>query len=114
MVLLEDGKADACIIDVKGNTPEMLADVYDKNDVATYLKHHAICTSPCGPLSIINGVLSYQSENQTYTNATVFYTCNSGYALSGNNMRSCEFGGEWTGSDPSCHCECGLGLVGFH
>ena len=105
-ILFETGEADACIVDANGNTPEMLADIYGNNDVADYLRHHAICTSPCGPLSIINGMLRYQTQNETLTNPTVLYTCNSGYALSGNNMRSCLVGGEWGGSDPSCNREC--------
>ena len=105
-ILIEDGEADACIVDANGNTPEMLADIYAKNEVVKYLQDHVICTSPCGPLSIINGMLRYQTQSQTLSNAIIFYTCNNGYALSGNNMRSCQTDGEWTGSDPSCNRKC--------
>ena len=34
--------------------------------------------------------------------ATVNYTCNTGYTLNGNNTRTCQASGAWSGSDPTC------------
>ena len=59
----------------------------------------------CDLLSnITNGMLSYnpQGQDQTLLGATVTYTCNTGYTLNGNNMRTCLTGGAWSGSDPTC------------
>ena len=33
---------------------------------------------------------------------TCSYTCNTGYVLSGNDMRTCGSDRSWTGSDPEC------------
>ena len=41
--------------------------------------------------------------------ATASYTCNSGYTLSGNGVRTCQASGVWTNSDPSCNRECCMG-----
>ena len=32
----------------------------------------------------------------------IYYYCDSGYSLVGNNRRRCEYGGNWTGSAPVC------------
>ena len=101
--LFEDGEANPCIVDVNGNTPEMLADINGNNDVAEYLRHHAICTSPCGSLSIINGMLTYQDTPQGTTfEQTATYSCNSGYNLVGSMTRTCQANGVWSGSQPTC------------
>ena len=51
-----------------------------------------------------NGMLIYnpQGQDQTLVGATVTYTCNTGYTLNGNDMRTCQASGAWTGSDPTC------------
>ena len=59
----------------------------------------------CGLLpNITNGMLSYnpQGQDQTLVDATVTYTCDTGYTLNGNSMRTCQTGGAWSGSDPTC------------
>ena len=30
------------------------------------------------------------------------YTCDAGFALTGDMTRTCQSGGAWTGSDPTC------------
>ena len=40
--------------------------------------------------------------------ATATYTCNTGYTLNGNNTRTCQASGTWTGSDPTCNREFGV------
>ena len=59
----------------------------------------------CGGLSnITDGMLSYnpQGQDQTLLGATVSYTCNTGYTLSGGNMRTCQTNGNWSGAEPTC------------
>ena len=34
------------------------------------------------------------------------YTCNEGYTLIGNMMRTCQANEMWSGSDPGCFSEC--------
>jgi len=65
----------------------------------------------CGSLNITNGVVNYQpqGQDQTLMGATASYTCNSGYTLSGNGVRTCQASGVWTNSDPSCNRECCMG-----
>ena len=58
----------------------------------------------CGSLTTTNGMVIYnpQGQDQTLVGATVTYTCNTGYTLNGNDMRTCQASGAWTGSDPTC------------
>ena len=49
-------------------------------------------------------------ENGAVTNNTVVgtqanYTCDAGYCLYGNQYRTCQSDGNWTGTDPSCFNE---------
>ncbi len=37
--------------------------------------------------------------------STVTYSCDNGYTLSGNQLRTCQANGQWSGSDPDCDCE---------
>ena len=67
----------------------------------------------CPVLTITNGMVSYQPpETPPVVGATASYTCNTGYTLSANNMRTCQevSDGTWTGSDPSCNREFNLTL----
>ena len=34
------------------------------------------------------------------------YACNDGFQLIGDKTRTCEEDGEWSGTDPTCKCEC--------
>ena len=58
-----------------------------------------------------NGMVVYNSQGQdrTLVDATVTYTCDTGYMLSGSMMRTCQANGTWTDSDPTCNSECLLG-----
>ena len=48
--------------------------------------------------------------------ATASYTCNSGYTLDGDNMRTCQDvnDGTWTNNDPSCNREFNLTFACYH
>ena len=62
----------------------------------------------CPDLSITNGMVTYQPPGTThFIDTTATYDCNTGYTLSGNNVRTCQDvgNGMWNGSDPSCNCE---------
>ena len=44
--------------------------------------------------------------SNTTVGSTANYTCNQGYIISsGDNNRTCEANGVWSGSPPSCECE---------
>ena len=38
-------------------------------------------------------------------NAVAAYSCNEGYSLDGDQMRTCQRNGEWTGAAPTCICK---------
>ena len=51
--------------------------------------------------------LSNPANGQVSTNGTTFeqtatYSCNTGYNLMGDNTRTCQATGEWSGSEPTC------------
>ncbi len=55
----------------------------------------------CGdpePTGFLNGIRSGAFSCES----TVFYTCNQGFRLQGNQQRTCQGNGEWTGSTPTC------------
>ena len=51
-----------------------------------------------------NGMVSYnpQGQDQTLVGATATYTCDTGYTLNGNNTRTCQASGTWSGTAPTC------------
>ena len=54
----------------------------------------------CGSLDDpTNGVVSVSS---TTFSSTAIYSCNTGYALTGDDMRTCLESGRWSGSEPTC------------
>ena len=79
-----------------------------------YLQYHnddIICSAvvDCGLLpNITNGMVIYntQGQDQTLLGATVTYSCNTGYTLSENSMRTCQADGTWSGNNPTCNSEC--------
>ena len=44
------------------------------------------------------------SGNNPGSSAT--YTCRTGYALTGDDIRFCQNDGTWSGNDPFCRCKC--------
>ena len=50
-----------------------------------------------------NGQVGF--SNTTFE-STGNYTCNLGYGLNGNSIRTCEANGVWSGDPPSCECKC--------
>ena len=42
---------------------------------------------------------------ETGLNAVAMYTCNEGYDLVGNTMRSCQESNQWDGTEPMCTCK---------
>ena len=46
-----------------------------------------------------NGVVSFTAT--TY-NSVATYSCNTGYTLTGDDMRTCQSSGVWSGSEPTC------------
>ena len=60
-----------------------------------------LLTTDCGaPNSINNGSIVID-EGMLY-NATVTYSCDTGYYLSNNVSRVCDDNGVWSGEDPTC------------
>ena len=43
---------------------------------------------------------------ETGLGAVANYTCNGGYDLVGDTMRTCEANGQWAGAEPTCMCRC--------
>ena len=70
----------------------------------------------CGALDgPVNGDVSVSST--TY-NSTATYSCNTGYTLTGDDMRTCMESGLWSGSEPICvgkiYCEALAALILIH
>ena len=58
---------------------------------------------PCATLSNpSNGRVTISS---TSVGGTATYSCNSGYILAGSSRRTCQSGGTWSRSAPSCQCK---------
>ena len=54
----------------------------------------------CGPLTNPrNGGVSFSS---TTFNSRATYTCDRGFVLSGQSVRTCQSDGEWSGRAPEC------------
>ena len=52
---------------------------------------------------ILNGNVALEG---TSTGDTATYSCNSGFTLDGNSVRSCLPNGQWSGQEPSCVGKC--------
>ena len=57
-----------------------------------------VCSCPSPPA---NGYISNCNVTDVLGD-TVEYSCKSGYYLVGSNTRTCQTGGNWTGSAPVC------------
>ena len=44
----------------------------------------------------------------TGLNAEATYSCDEGYSLDGDQTRTCQESGEWTGAAPTCTCKLSL------
>ena len=65
-----------------------------------------VCSCPLIPS---NGLISGCNDTDIVGD-TVEYSCRSGYYLVGSSTRTCQTGGNWTGSAPNCE----PGIVEIH
>ncbi|XP_019863662.1 PREDICTED: CUB and sushi domain-containing protein 1-like isoform X3 [Amphimedon queenslandica] len=84
-----------------GYTLEGSETIYCQND-GTYSDKAPTCQRiDCGDLSdIANGEVSIAPDTMLGSNAT--YSCNDGYTLQGDSVRTCQASGQWSGSEPTC------------
>ena len=61
-------------------------------------------TVVCPSLSLTNGMISY-SDPTLGVGSVVTYSCDTGYTLNGVMTRTCQSGGTWSGSAPTCEGE---------
>ena len=54
----------------------------------------------CEALGLDNGIVEQNNGNREGSEAT--HSCNEGFTLSGDAIRTCQSNGEWTGSRLSC------------
>ena len=65
---------------------------------------HKLTVVDCGSLfAPENGTLTI---NGTTFASTANYSCNEGYNITGDEMRTCQENGSWIGQDPACQSEC--------
>ncbi|XP_046562706.1 sushi, von Willebrand factor type A, EGF and pentraxin domain-containing protein 1-like [Haliotis rubra] len=90
--LFENGTNSKYI--VEGETGLRRLDVYHVN--------HSCVRNTCPrPSDVTNGVL--HSEKQTFFyQDEIMYSCQLGFSLSGDETRTCQAPGTWSGSDPTC------------
>ena len=50
----------------------------------------------------LNDPMNGEVTDNTTLNSQAHYTCNDGYCLNGNRYRTCQCGGNWTGTEPTC------------
>ena len=50
----------------------------------------------------LNDPMNGEVTFNTTLNSQAHYSCNDGYCLSGNRYRTCQCGGNWTGTEPTC------------
>ena len=58
-------------------------------------------TVVCPSLSLTNGMISY-SDPTLGVGSVATHSCDTGYTLNGHMTRTCQSGGTWTDSDPTC------------
>ena len=68
-----------------------------------YIVYLLLTVVNCGTLSNpANGQVNHTAG--TTLGQTATYSCNTGYNLVGDNTRTCQATGTWSGSAPTCQC----------
>ena len=71
-------------------------------------------------MSVVDcGALDNPANGEVFLTNTTFnsvatYSCNTGYNLTGDNMRTCLETGFWSGSDPTCSSKYGDIYIYIH
>ncbi len=64
---------------------------------------HLNAVFSCDPLrDIRNGRVLFTG---TTVDSTATYSCNKGYILVGEQTRTCQYDGQWSGEEPVCECK---------
>ena len=74
--------------------------LYPRNKL---IPSHQIAVNCGAPSEIQGGGVS--TPDGTMYQATITYFCNSGSALQGSPIRTCQGSGTWSGSEPTCDGE---------
>ncbi|XP_071107672.1 uncharacterized protein [Haliotis cracherodii] len=91
--LFENGTNSVYI--VEGETGLRRHDVYRVN--------HSCVRNTCPrPSNISNGVIHTLNQTFFYEDE-IMYSCKLGFSLGGNEKRTCQASGNWSGSDPTCN-----------
>ena len=64
--------------------------------IILYVSYIGLCPELTNPAN--GSVLTHDNTQDS----TATYTCNTGYQLTGNSTRTCQFDGTWSGSSPTC------------
>lgn len=73
--------------------------VVEKQILIIYFFYLAI---DCGPLDFpVNGIVRVDS---TTVGSIAFYSCHPAFQLVGQERRTCQENGEWSGTKPECQC----------
>ncbi|XP_071107671.1 uncharacterized protein [Haliotis cracherodii] len=68
-----------------------------------YLVNHSCVRNTCPrPSDISNGVIHTLKQTFFYEDE-IMYSCKLGFSLGGNEKRTCQASGTWSGSDPTCN-----------
>ncbi|XP_067673802.1 uncharacterized protein [Haliotis asinina] len=79
---------------VEGETGLRRHDVYRVN--------HSCVRNTCPrPSDVTNGAIHSMKQTFVYEDE-IMYSCKLGFSLSGNETRTCQASGNWSGSDPTC------------
>ena len=70
---------------------------YNTCTIFSFLVTCTMLTAPTNGMITCSG-----GDNVPTVGDTCSYTCNTGYVLSGNSMRTCGSGGNWSGTEPTC------------
>ncbi len=73
--------------------------------ILLFVEFTRLSTGICSDLpSLTNGMISYRdgSSDIRPVNSVATYTCDTGYTLNGNTIKTCGSDGVWSGSTPVC------------